>query len=200
VDEAGAPPTLLFIIGPPAVGKMAVGVEIAGRTGLRLLHNHMSIEPFLRFFDYGHPSFIRLVEDFRKGVVEEVAKSDLPGLIFTFVWAFSLPEEAETVAGYAAPFAARGGRILYLELECALEERLRRNETSFRLAEKPSKRDTLNSRQRLLEHEEEYQFSSPGELRRRDDWLWVDNTLIEPEEVAELAIRHFKLPILEARI
>ncbi|GAA0433130.1 hypothetical protein Aca07nite_02490 [Actinoplanes capillaceus] len=37
--------TLLFIVGPPAVGKMTVGERIAARTGLRLFHNHLAIEP-----------------------------------------------------------------------------------------------------------------------------------------------------------
>ncbi|WP_331740998.1 MULTISPECIES: hypothetical protein [unclassified Streptomyces] len=41
-------PTLLYIVGPPAVGKAIVGHEIATRTGLRLFHNHMAIEPVLR--------------------------------------------------------------------------------------------------------------------------------------------------------
>jgi hypothetical protein len=42
--------TLLFIVGPPAVGKMSVGFEIAALTGLRLFHNHLAIEPVLRFY------------------------------------------------------------------------------------------------------------------------------------------------------
>lgn len=189
-------PTLLIIVGPPAVGKMAVGHEIASRTGFRLFHNHMSIEPALRFFEYGHPSFVRIREDFRRVVLEEVAKSDLPGLIFTYYWAFNAPEEAEQIERYAAPFADRGGRVLFLELECALEERLRRNGTAFRLAEKPSKR-TAGARERLLEHDRRYQGNSPAECRNRADWLWVDNTAKPPEEVAHIAIRHFGLSILE---
>lgn len=195
--SGNAAPTLLLIVGPPAVGKMTVGHEIATRTGFRLFHNHMSIEPALRFFEYGHPSFIRLSEDFRKGVLEEVAKSDLPGLVFTYFWAFNRPDEAETIAGYAAPFVARQGRVLFLELECALEERLHRNGTAFRLAEKPSKRDP-GSEARLLEHEERYQGNSPDEFRNRDDWLRLDNTAMSPEEVADLTVRHFKLPIIGA--
>ena len=38
------------IIGPQAVGKMTVGQELAKITGLKLFHNHMTIElvaPFL---------------------------------------------------------------------------------------------------------------------------------------------------------
>jgi hypothetical protein len=85
--------TLLFVIGPPAVGKMTVGQQIATRTGLRLFHNHLAIEPVLRFFPFGSPPFGRLVDGFRRGIMEEVAASDLPGLIFTYVWAFDLPED-----------------------------------------------------------------------------------------------------------
>ena len=96
-------PTLLIVTGPPAVGKMAVGHEIATRTGLRLFHNHLAIEPVLRLFDFGTPPFHRLVEGFRSSVFEEVAASDLPGLIFTYVWAFDHPEDHEAVEELRGP-------------------------------------------------------------------------------------------------
>lgn len=117
----------------------------------------------------------------------------MPGLIFTYVWAFNLPEEATTVEDYAAPFRERGGRVLFAELEANLEERLRRNETEFRLTEKPSKRDVEVSKRRLLEHEAQYQFSSAGEFDDRSDWLRIDNTALVPGEVADLIIEHFGL-------
>ncbi|HVE92019.1 MAG TPA: AAA family ATPase [Actinomycetota bacterium] len=197
MGEAGAPvraPDLLLIVGPPAVGKMSVGREIALRTGYRLFHNHMSIEPVLQFFDYGHPSFGRLVEGFRRSVFEEVAQSDLPGLIFTFVWAFNLPSEADALEERTRPFRSRGGRVRFLELQAPLEERLRRNEHELRLAEKPSKRDVARSRDVLLQHEAQYEFKAPNEFTQRDDWLRVDNTTLSPEEVAVAAIKHFDLP------
>jgi shikimate kinase len=40
----------VLIFGPQAVGKMTVGQELAKITGLKLFHNHMTIErvpPFL---------------------------------------------------------------------------------------------------------------------------------------------------------
>jgi ATP-dependent Lon protease len=48
-------PTLLFVLGPPAVGKMTVGNAIAEITGLKLFHNHLTIEPVLRLFEFGSP-------------------------------------------------------------------------------------------------------------------------------------------------
>lgn len=172
---------------------MTVGEELARLTGLRLFHNHLSIEPALRFFEYGTPSFVRLVEDFRRGVLEEVAKSSLPGLIFTFVWAFDLPSETAAVERYAAPFRERGARVLFAELQVELEERLRRNETEFRLREKPSKRDVESSRRKLLEHEQTHRFRSNGEHDADENWLRLDTTQLEPRDVAAIIARRFAL-------
>ena len=81
-DEASrAAPLLMFVVGPPAVGKMTVGTAIAQRTGLRVFHNHQTIDLVLRFFPFGTPSFQRLIVEFRRRILEEVAASDLPGLI-----------------------------------------------------------------------------------------------------------------------
>src|SRR2546423_7333193 len=90
---AAVAPVLVFIVGPPAVGKMTVGHELAVRTGLKLFHNHQTIDLALRFFPFGSPPFARLVNEFRRRILEEVASSDLPGLIFTFVWAFDLASD-----------------------------------------------------------------------------------------------------------
>ncbi len=76
---------LVIVFGPPAVGKMTVGYELAKLTGLKVFHNHMTIEIALNFFDFGQPEFHRLVNEFRKRIFEEVANSNLPGLIFTYV-------------------------------------------------------------------------------------------------------------------
>jgi hypothetical protein len=193
--EKPEPPILLFLIGAPAVGKMTVGHELARLTGLRLFHNHLSIEPALRFFDYGTPPFMRLVEDFRRGVLEEVAKSNLPGLIFTFVWAFDLPSEADAVQQYSAPFRERGARVLFAELQADLDERLRRNETEFRLAEKPSKRDLESSRRLLLAHERTYRSRSDGDHDANEHWLRLDTTHVLPRDAAKIIAQRFALPL-----
>ena len=43
---------LIVVCGPQAVGKMTVGQELMKLTGLRLFHNHMTIEPVLDIFGY----------------------------------------------------------------------------------------------------------------------------------------------------
>ena len=191
-----APPLLLFVVGPPAVGKMSVGQAITERTGLRLFHNHIAIELALRYFDHGTPAFHRLDGQIRRLVIEEVAASDLPGLVFTYVWAFNLPEDQAVVEEYAKPFRERGARVLFVELEAPQAERLKRTAGVSRLAEKPSRRDLDAVRRDLLEDDARYQLNSGGKFDQHPDYLRINNTLLTPGEVAERVIEHFALPRL----
>jgi len=189
-----APPLLLFVVGPPAVGKMSVGQAIAERTGLRLFHNHIAIELAVRYFDFGTPAFHRIDGAIRRLVIEEVAASDLPGLVFTYVWAFNLPEDQAVVEEYAKPFRDRGARVLFVELEAPQAERLKRTAGESRLAEKPSRRDLEAARRDLLDDDARYQLNSGGKFDGRPDYLRINNTHLTPGEVAERVIEHFALP------
>jgi shikimate kinase len=61
---------LVLLIGPPAVGKMTVGQELAKRTGLKLFHNHMSLELVNQFFDFGTEAFERLDKTIRFAIFQ----------------------------------------------------------------------------------------------------------------------------------
>lgn len=185
-------PTLVFVVGPGAVGKMTVGTELAARTGMKLFHNHHTIDLVLRFFPFGSPPFNRLVGEFRRRIIEEVAASDLPGLIFTYVWAFDQPGDQREVDTYAETFSTRGSPVYYVELQAPVEVRLQRNETAFRLAEKPFKRDLAESRRNLLSMDK-YQLDSGGKFDSRPDYVRIDNTNRSPAEVAETVIERFNL-------
>jgi hypothetical protein len=184
--------TLLFLIGPPAVGKMTVGLALQELTGLRLFHNHLSIEAVLPIFPFGSEPFSRLVNGFRVRVFEEVAESNLPGLIFTYVWAFDDPQDRMFVERMKRIFESRGGRAVFVELRADLETRLQRNATELRLSHKPSKRDLELSRARLLDHEARQRSSSDDDFPFAE-YLRIDNTRLPPEEVARLIADHFSL-------
>ncbi len=102
---------LLIIFGPPAVGKMTVGLELQTLTGMRLFHNHMTIDLVLNFFDFGHPQFKTLVGEFRRRIFEEVAISDLAGLIFTYVWALDHESDKAFIEQSCDIFRARGATV-----------------------------------------------------------------------------------------
>ena len=187
-------PTMLFVIGPAAAGKMTVGMEVCRLTGMRLLHNHMTIDLVEPFFDFGTPEFRRLVEGFRTAIVDEVAQSDLPGIVFTYVWAFGHPGEAEAVEAYARPFRERGLPVRFVELQADQSVRLERNRTELRLDHKRPKRDLEWSEQDLLQMDRDYQLAAPPELRERADWLLIDNTDLTPQAAATRVVEHFELP------
>lgn len=144
---------LILLFGPPAVGKMTVGQEIAELTGFKLFHNHMSLELANQFFDWSTPNFQKIDRLVRFGIFDIVAKSDLPGFIFTFVWALDLPREADYLDEIISHFRPRGFTIHHVELQASLDTRLARNKTENRLRHKPSKRN-LSFSDQLLQHDE----------------------------------------------
>jgi len=184
----------IVIFGPPAVGKMTVGYELARLTGFKLFHNHLTIELVLNLFDFEEPQFQTLVSEFRKRVFEEVAASDLPGLIFTFVWAIELESERAFIERSCDIFRKKGADIYIVELEAELSERLNRNESEFRLLQKPSKRDVEKSRRRLLENDEKYKLNSEGDFFLKENYLKINNTSLPADEAARIIVDEFGFP------
>ena len=121
-----------------------------------------------------------------------MAESDLPGLIFTYVWAFDEPGDREFIESTKTIFESRGGRAVFVELWSDLETRLARNASPDRLAAKPSKRDIGSSNRRLVEIESTYRLSSGGDFPY-PEYLHVDNTETSAREVAQAIAEHFAL-------
>jgi len=184
----------VVLFGPPAVGKMAVGKALSEKTGIPLFHNHMSIEPVLPFFDFGTPAFARLVGNFRQSLFKEVAFSDLPGLIFTFVWSLQDKRDAAFLDGVCELFAQREADITLVELKASVEERLRRNKMPERLMEKPSKRNLAESESLLLQLDEVHQLNSSDGIPLPYNHIMIDSTHLSPGEVADQIIRMLGLP------
>ncbi|RYX85003.1 shikimate kinase [bacterium] len=186
------PKTLVNIIGPQAVGKMTVGQELSRATGYKFMSNHQTIDMLLPIFEFGTPSFKRLLFDFRVSIFEEVAASDLPGFIFSYVPDFDSALDRGQTECYITPFLRRGGQVLFVELEASLPTRLERNLTEHRQQHKPSKRDTTFSEQLLLEGEE-CRSNSDGNFPYPHPHLKIINDALSPQEVASQICAHFGL-------
>jgi hypothetical protein len=188
--------TLVVLLGPPAVGKMATGRALEELTGYPLFHNHMTIELVLPFFEFGSEPFSRLVGEFRRQIFVEVSASGLPGLIFTWVWAFNEPSDRAFIDELRDLFSRSGWRVVFVELWADLDTRLARNRTELRLQEKVSKRDLEASEARLLDAEERYRMSSDGHFPF-EEYLWIDNTGMDREQAARTIVEHFLNTTLE---
>jgi len=181
---------LVVIFGPPAVGKMTVGHELTKLTGYKLFHNHMTVEPVLDIFAFGSPPYGRLVNAFRRMLMEEAVDSGLPGLVFTFVWGLELDSDHELVSSYVDLVESRGGRVSFVELYADQAERITRNTTEFRLDRKRSKRDVEFSHGNLLQLDQEFVMNTGGvptigeKVWAGRDYLRVDNTDLSAADVA----------------
>lgn len=179
---------LVFLFGDGAVGKMTVGQELAKCTPLRLFHNHMMIEPVLEVFGEFNGAVIQKLRDV---VFEEFAKTDQYGLIFTFMWAFDMPEDWDYIAHVRSLFPIPEEDVYYVELVAPLETRLARNVTENRLKNKASKRDTEASNRRVVEMSRRFRCASlPGELKFQN-YFRLDNTDIPAPEAARIIKEHF---------
>lgn len=181
---------LVFILGNAAVGKMTVGQELMKITDLRLFHNHMTIEPVLEIFGRFDGQVIKRL---REVIFQEFAASDLPGMIFTFMWAFDMQEDwqyHDWVKSFFEPF---GTEFYYVELVADTKIRFERNATPNRLLHKASKRDIEASNARLARDDAAHRMESlPGELPF-ENYMKIDNTDLSPETVAGMIKKRFSL-------
>ena len=180
----------VFLIGDGAVGKMTVGQELMKITGLRLFHNHMTIEPVLEIFGSFHGPAIK---GLREVIFREFAKTDNYGMIFTFMWAFDMQEDWDYHDWVRSIFEPYGTEFYYVELVADQQTRLQRNGTENRLRHKASKRDVEASNARLLRDNANHRLEShPGEIPY-ENYMKIDNTHLPPETVAAMIREQFRL-------
>ena len=178
---------LVFIYGPPGVGKLSAAREVARLTGYRLFHNHVSIRCAQSVFDFGTPPFWKVVGGIRTLMFEEAAANGV-SLIFTFVYAH--PKDLPGVERMCGLFEARGGRTLPVRLFCEHAELERRLPQPSRV--ELGKLTSLEALRGLLEKDD---LLSPVPGRES---LEIDNTGLAPAEVAGLIISHYHLPATRA--
>ena len=172
---------LVLLVGNGAVGKMTVGQELMKLTGLRLFHNHMTIEPVLEIFGTFHTDAILQM---REVIFREFAKSGNYGMIHTIMWAFDMQEDWDYINHVVDIFKEHNAEIYCVELVAPQEIRLQRNVTENRLKHKASKRDIEASTQRILRDSKTYRFvSNEGEIPF-ENYIRIDNSSLSAEEAA----------------
>ena len=181
---------LIILIGSGAVGKMTVGQELVKITDFRLFHNHMMIEPAIEIFGRYDGA---IVSKLREDIFDAFMKTEYQGLIFTFMWGFDLPSDWDYITGVAKKFEDTGGTVYWVELVADQAVRLERNKTENRLINKASKRDLKVSEDRLIREETKYRLvSREGEIPF-PNYIKIDNTNLEPDEVARMIKERFNL-------
>lgn len=184
---------LVVIFGPHAVGKMTVGQELARITDLKLFHNHMTIDIVSDLFANIPNERGRLVELFRYEIFNAYSKSDEYGMIFTYMWALDSQNDWDYINNLENLFKSRGSEIYYVELEADYDLRIERNKTENRLLNKPTKRNIEKSEQMFRKLEDKYRLNSHDGEIVKENYIKINNTCMEPVEVAQIIKERFKL-------
>lgn len=114
---------LVFLHGAPAVGKLAVARELAGLTGYKLFHNHLTVDLVGSLFAFGSEPFILLREKIWLSAFHEAARNNV-SVIFTFNPERTVREQFIQEA--LAVVESAGGKLIFVELTCAEDELERR--------------------------------------------------------------------------
>jgi hypothetical protein len=186
-----SPPTLVFILGPAAVGKMTVGQELAKLTGYRLLYNHMVVDLVTKFFPFGTPGFHRLARPFTLAIIEACADEGV-SLIVTHGLLFDAPGSMAMLDDMARPYRDRAYAVRYAELSAPLDVRLARNLTPNRARHKDV---SWSTEDRLREMDAWGRWHSEDELAP-DERLSLDNADLPPADAARAIVAGFALPAL----
>lgn len=183
---------LIVICGPQAVGKMTVAESLRDKIKYNLMMNHDSIEISDRIFGFATPAQHEFNIIFREKAFEMAVKHNVD-LLFTYVCAFEMPKEREYLTKLADLFQSAGGNFYFVELSADLETRLERNVTPHRMERKASKRDVEWSKANLLKDAENHRLNTYSDEFWFKNHIKIDNTHLEPDEVADRIIEKFHL-------
>jgi len=165
---------LVFIHGPAACGKLTLAEEVASLTGLRLFHNHLTVDLVGALFDFGSKPFVRLRESVWLDCFAEAARQGT-SLVFTFHPEASV--ENDFVERVVSTVRSEGGEVIFVELLCPEEEIERRIENPSRSAH--GKLRSLSEYRKLRDSGA---FSFPP---LPEPALCLDTSELDPREAAE---------------
>jgi hypothetical protein len=107
---------LIILYGPPAVGKLTIAEKLAESTGYKIFQNNPTVHAVVPIFDFGTPEFIRSLEQIRLTLLEEAARSNMGGLIFTYC--YDAKEEDRTIDKMIELMERTGGTVHLVQLTC----------------------------------------------------------------------------------
>ena len=174
---------IVFIYGPPEVGKLTVGRELAKITGFKLFHNHLTTDLVSSIFPFGHRVHSQLMEKIRLEVIETAAREKIKGMILTYV--YYVREDDSFVKDVSRIIKKYHGKIYFVKLFCEREELHKRIKHPER--KRFTKLKNIALLKRLMK-----EHDMIGNIPFERTFV-VDNTHMSPMECARKIKNYFKL-------
>jgi broad-specificity NMP kinase len=174
---------LIYIYGPPGVGKLTVATALSKLTGFKVFHNHVTLNTVETVFDWGTKPFWEYVTKYRLELIEAAAREQIPGLIFTFVYGKDVDDWF--VKDVVDAVERHGGEVCFVQLACALPELKRRLKD---ISRKPHRK--LRKVTSLRNIMKQYDITSgvPYETN-----LCIDTTKLSAQKTAVLIVEQYGL-------
>ena len=110
---------LVYIYGPPAVGKLTVASALHEQTGFRLFHNHLTVNALTSVFDFATPPFTEVLHRLRLDVFATAAAAGVD-VIFTNNSVWAVEDGRSKFAAFATTVCktveAAGGAVHFVQL------------------------------------------------------------------------------------
>ena len=175
---------LIFLYGPPAVGKLTIAKELEKQLGYKLLHNHMIINILDDLFPFPGETQRTLTREFRLRIIEEAIKENLD-LIATAGTAGS-PTLFDYFTKLIQTVESHGGNFYMVHLTADKKTLLQRVEDDFRKQHgKNFGKQEMND---MLK-----QYDILFDKHSHKEHLTIDTRKFTPHEAAKEIISHYNL-------
>jgi shikimate kinase len=178
---------LIFMYGPPAVGKLTVGLALAKLTGYRLFHNHLTVLVARSIFpgpQEPHPNKIRskMLKKMRIDAIAAAAEADI-NMIFTL--AYSGEVDDVFVNKIVDIVRKHDGHVCFVQLEAPEDILMQRvgNQSRKDIAK-------LSEPERLKELLKTRDMHATV---KHQNVLKIDTSKLSAAEAAQQIVQHFKL-------
>lgn len=180
---------MVFIYGPPAVGKSTVSKELSTMTGFRYFVNHQASDPVAAIVDFENNKslFRSIANDIKDLILERAVDIGLPGLIMTFCYS---PPDSDRNLGRTRDMLSKKGGVTtsFVRLSCSDDELVRRVQDPSRKLVSVKK---LSNPQELRRAMAQNNFNLPIPYV---DSLDIDTTHIPARDVADMIARNYGFP------